>query len=255
MINLSLHALFLFSEKGSEKMTKYFTDSPYEKEMMEIPYIPMEITKKDEFRKSLSYHSSCKVCIYYSQGKDKCKRNVCPYLETRIKEKCITLIELISPIIYETKNDRFINRLLNLYYKIQGEKIMSMFKNDKHKEIFNKQISLYKKQGYLLSNRFTAALFVLTADSFIWKQSKYHIKPNAINFNEIDIRGIKTDAYLLFKVAKDFVNKTNKVSTSELADKLVTKEPLFKVIINGIIIARYGIDTVELELIPKGDKY
>ena len=39
MINLSLHALFLFSEKGSEKMTKYFTDSPYEKEMMEIPYI------------------------------------------------------------------------------------------------------------------------------------------------------------------------------------------------------------------------
>ena len=77
-------------------MTKYFTDSPYEKEMMEIPYIPIEITKKDEFRKSLSYHSSCKVCIYYSQGKDKCKRNVCPYLETRIKEKCITLIELIS---------------------------------------------------------------------------------------------------------------------------------------------------------------
>ncbi|MCI9111711.1 MAG: hypothetical protein HFJ99_04005 [Eubacterium sp.] len=48
-------------------MTKYFTDSPYEKEMMEI-------TKKDEFRKSLSYHNSCKFCMYYSQGKDKCKR-------------------------------------------------------------------------------------------------------------------------------------------------------------------------------------
>jgi hypothetical protein len=42
--------------------------------MMEIPYIPMEITKKDEFRKSLSYHNSCKFCMYYSQGKDKCKR-------------------------------------------------------------------------------------------------------------------------------------------------------------------------------------
>ena len=41
---------------------------------MEIPYIPMEITKKDEFRKSLSYHNSCKFCMYYSQGKDKCKR-------------------------------------------------------------------------------------------------------------------------------------------------------------------------------------
>ena len=55
-------------------MSKYFTSSPYEREMMEIPYIPMEITKKDEFRKSLSYHNSCKFCMYYSQGKDKCKR-------------------------------------------------------------------------------------------------------------------------------------------------------------------------------------
>lgn len=117
-------------------MTKYFTDSPYEKEMMKVPSVLVDQSIKEEFRKSLSYHSSCKTCIYYSQGKDKCKRNVCPYLETRIKEKCITLIELISPIIYETKNDRFIIRLLNLYYKIRGEKIMSMFKNDKHKEIF-----------------------------------------------------------------------------------------------------------------------
>ncbi|GEM_PF-4330935 len=58
-------------------MTKYFTDSPYEKEMMEIPYVPMEKSKKDEFRKLLSYHNSCKFCMYYSQGKDKCKRTVC----------------------------------------------------------------------------------------------------------------------------------------------------------------------------------
>lgn len=51
-------------------MTKYFTDSPYEKEMMEIPYVPMEKSKKEEFRKSLSYHNSCKFCMYYSQGKN-----------------------------------------------------------------------------------------------------------------------------------------------------------------------------------------
>lgn len=235
-------------------MTKYFTNSPYEKDMMKIPYVPTSKSEKEEFRKSLFYHYSCKSCVYYFQGKDKCKRTVCPFLNERIKNKSITLLELIPPIIYTTKNEKFYNRLLNLYHKIQEGKIMGLFKSDKHKKIFDKQINLYKKQGYILSNRFTAALFVLTADPFIWNHSKYHIKPNAIFFDEIDIKGIEPDAYLLFKIAKDFINKTNKVSTSELADKLVTREPLFKVIINGIIIARYGVDTVELEMIQKGVK-
>lgn len=234
-------------------MTKYFTDSPYEKDMMKIPYVAKSTSQKEEFRKLLSYHFSCKSCLYYCQGKDKCKRTVCPYINERIKSNSITLLELIPPIIYETKNEKFYNRLLNLYLKIQRGKIMSLFKSEKHKKIFDKQISLYKKQGYLLSNRFTAALFVLTADPFIWSHSKYHIKPNEIFFDEIDIKGIEPDAYLLFKVAKDFANKSNNVSTSELADKMLTKEALFKVIINGIIISRYGLDTTELEMIPKGD--
>lgn len=236
-------------------MTKYFTDSPYEKEMMETPYVPMEKSKKEEFRKSLFYHNSCKFCMYYSQGKDKCKRTVCPFINERIKKKYITFLELIPSLIYGTKNEKLYFRLLDLYYKVQEEKIMSLFSSDKHKKIFDKQINLYKKQGYILSNRFTAALFILTADSFIWNRSKYHIKPNVILFDEIDIKGIEPDSYLLFKMAKDFINKTNKVSPSELADKLITREPLFKVIINGIIIARYGRDTVRLELIPKGDKF
>lgn len=233
-------------------MTKYFTDSPYEKEMMKIPYVPITKTEKEEFRKSLSYHNSCKSCEFYFQGKDKCKRNICPYLNERIENKYITLLELLPPIIYSTANEKFYNRLINLYYHIQGGTIMSLFKSDTHKKIFNKQINLYKKQGYILSNRFTAALLILTADSFLWKRSKYHIKPNEISFKEIDIKGIEPDSYLLFKTAKDFINKTSKVSASDLADKLITKEALFKTIIYGIIIARYGINTIELDMIPKG---
>lgn len=233
-------------------MTKYFTDSPYEKEMMKKPYVLISKSEKEEFRNSLSYHDYCKSCVFYFHGKDKCKRNVCPCLNERVKNKCITLLELLPPIIYSTNNEKFNNRLLNLYYKIQGGTIMSLFKSDTHKKIFDRQINLYKKQGYILSNRFTAALFILTADSFLWKHSKYHIKPNVINFEEIDIKGIEPDSYLLFKVAKDFINKTNKVSSSDLADKLITKELLFKTIIYGIIIARYGLDIVELDMIPKG---
>lgn len=133
-------------------MTKYFTDSPYEKEMMETPYVPMEKSKKEEFRKSLSYHNSCKFCMYYSQGKDKCKRTVCPFINERIKKKYITFLELIPSLIYGTKNEKLYFRLLDLYYKVQEEKIMSLFSSDKHKKIFDKQINLLLKVFQILKS-------------------------------------------------------------------------------------------------------
>lgn len=115
-----------------------------------------------------------------------------------------------------------------------------MFRNTTHQKAFEKQINLYQKHSYVLSNKFIAVVFILTADPFIWKASKNLIKPNIIDFPSINIRGIETDSYMLFKVAKEIYYKHRQVSVSELADKTLTKEYIFKTTINALIIARYG---------------
>lgn len=235
-------------------MSKYFTSSPYEREMMKVPCVINNESERQKLRKGLSYHESCKSCLSYSQGKDKCKRNACPYIAERIEQNAITVLELIHPLIFEARDESYYKRLIRIYKEIHGGKITTMYKSKPHERVFKKWVQLYKKQGYILSSRFTAALFVLSADKFLWDHSKYHIKPNAIDFDNIDIKGIEPDAYLLYKVAKDFTFKTTNVSTSELADRLITKETIFTVVLNGILIARYGIDTLKLELIPKSEE-
>lgn len=110
--------------------------------------------------------------------------------------------------MFETKNKTLVRQTKGIYQNIKEGNISTMFIGKIHQDIFEKQIELYQKQGHMLSNRFAAALFLLTADKFLWNKSKYHIKPNQINFSEIDIKGIEPNAYVLFKYAKDLTFKT-----------------------------------------------
>lgn len=231
-----------------------FTESPYEFEMMQLPHVDNTFTDKQKFRSEMKYSKSCKSCSFHKTGSDKCERTVCCFIDERIETGDITLLELIPPIVYPATDKDFITRTIKLYKKINGGYVCNMFRGKGHKKAFENVINKYEKQGYKLSNRFTAALFLITADNFLWKRTKHFVRPNAIDLSRANIRGIDFDGYLLYKVAKDMMFKTSKVTASELADKSFASEKCFKVIINAIIIARYGRNTIELGLMPKKDK-
>lgn len=231
-----------------------FTESPYEFEMMRIPHADNTFTDKQKFRSEMKYSKSCKSCPFHKTGLDKCERTVCCFIDKRIETGDISLLELIPPIVYPATDKDFITRTIKLYKKINGGYVSNMFRGKGHKKAFENVINKYEKQGYKLSNRFTAALFLITADNFLWKRTKHFVRPNVIDLSSANIRGIDFDGYLLYKAAKDMMFKTSKVTTSELADKMFASEKCFKVIINAIIIARYGRKTIELGLTPKNEK-
>ncbi len=231
-----------------------FTESPYEFEMMQIPHMDNTFTDKQKFRSEIKYSRSCKSCPFHKTGPDKCERTICCFIDKRIETRNITLLELIPSIVYSATNKEFITRTINLYKKINGGYVYNMFRGKSHKKAFENIINKYEKQRYKLSNRFTAALFLITADNFLWKQTKRFVRPNLIDLSKANIRGIDSDGYLLYKAAKDMMFKTSKVTASELADKSFASEKCFKVIITAIIIARYGRKTIELGLIPKKEK-
>lgn len=228
-----------------------FTDSPYEAEMKKVPFVVLPLSEKQLFRKELIYSESCKQCLYGKKRKEKCKWIECPYLKERIESKEISLLEMIAPIIYLTQDKIFVRRMMKLYKEIKGGAVSDMFRNEIHRKNFETVIAKYEKQGAVLTNRFFAALFLVTADSFLWRQTKEFVRPNVIDLSEVDIRGIDTDGYLLYKAAKDMMFKTSKVTASELADKMITNEKCFKAIMNAIIIARYGKDTIKLDTSPR----
>ena len=53
---------------------------------------------------------------------------------------------------------------------------------------------------------------------------------------------------LLFNFAQDIIFMTKKVSIQELTDRRITNDKAFNIIVNSILIARYGKQTVKLNL-------
>lgn len=125
--------------------------------------------------------------------------------------------------------------------------VQKSFRNQSHMTIFEKEIQHYQKQGYILSNRFIAALYILSADCFLWKSAKFNIKPNYIDFDKIEIKGAEPKSYTMFKAAKDIVYKTTTVALSDLIERSVTDNELFMIFLIAMYISRYGIDCIETD--------
>lgn len=119
------------------------------------------------------------------------------------------------------------------------------FSNKFHKKTFENEISHYLKQGYILSNRFTAALFILTSDWVIWSHSKYHIKPNYIDFDSIEIPQTDTKIYTRIQSAKDMVFRSNLVSIADLCERSLVSNETFIVLLSAVYISRYGLNFLE----------
>lgn len=125
--------------------------------------------------------------------------------------------------------------------------VKKSFRNQSHKTIFEREMQHYQKQGYVLSNRFTAALYILSADFFLWKSVKYHIKPNYIDFDRIDIKGAEPRSYTMYKAAKDIIYRTTTVALSDMIEKSVTDHELFMILLIAMYISRYGIECIETD--------
>ncbi len=134
---------------------------------------------------------------------------------------------------------------------MKGKSTMNMFKKKMHLKIFEKKIELFEKQGYALSNRFMAALYLLSSHSQLWKECKYRVTPNKIDFKAFNLKGIDVDGYILCKTAFDIFTKTSNVSVADLSEKHITSEEILENIINSILIARHGKYAVSITLLQK----
>lgn len=63
-----------------------------------------------------------------------------------------------------------------------------------------------------------AALYLLSADRFLWGKAISAIEPDIIHFQKIHIHSVDLNGYVLFHTAKDLYQETKHISLSELVD-------------------------------------
>ena len=92
-----------------------------------------------------------------------------------------------------------------------------------------------------------AALYLLSADRFLWGKSVLAVKPDALHFKEIQIHGVDLGGYVLFHTAKDLYQGTQHISLSELTDPELVGDEIFRLIIHALLIRRYGFEAISAE--------
>ena len=115
------------------------------------------------------------------------------------------------------------------------------FKSAWHRKTFTEYITENVKNPYLSRNEYIAAVFLLSADKFLWKKARSALTGYSVNFKSIDITGITTEGYALFTAAKAVYHGSADISINELGDVNLIDDSIVMTIFAGIMLFRDGI--------------
>ena len=97
---------------------------------------------------------------------------------------------------------------------------------------------------------FAASLYLLTASSFLWNEISPAVCDGRIYFKSFKLGKLaKGDwqTYTLYKMAKEIYTGNGEVTFMELCDRKIIGDKLIRLIINALLIRRYGLETVRIE--------
>lgn len=168
-------------------------------------------------------------------------RDCCRFsLPTRFSERLaageINYGEIICKCFEKCKSSQLNRRLELLVNNYSGE----MFLNPIHCSRFR---TVCRIQDVPIENRcpvYLATLFLLTADDKLWCATKDHIYLDSFDFKRMNLKGINTDGYAIYQMARTIHSAREHIKLDEIADSDLIGDEAFKVIINAILIARYG---------------
>ena len=115
------------------------------------------------------------------------------------------------------------------------------FKSTLHRKTFTEYITENVKNPYLSRNEYIAAVFLLSADKFLWKRARSALTGYSVNFKSIDITGITTEGYALFTAAKAVYHGSADISLNELCDANLIDDSTVMTIFAGVMLFRDGI--------------
>ena len=147
--------------------------------------------------------------------------------------------ELVLLFVGEIPPSRLAARIIDL--KNRGEVAGSVFRSGQHKKRFREICGNGDYASLCADHGRAAALFLLSADTFLWNQAKPCIKKDGIRYREMAVHGIEPDGYALLCAAKEMCGGRPGLSLSELGDPELISDRLLQVILSGILISRHGI--------------
>ena len=91
-----------------------------------------------------------------------------------------------------------------------------------------------------------AAMYLLTVNRELYERTRGCFLPQGLQFEYANVSGISPHNYTLLSAARDIYSDSTKVSASDLARTDVVDTLAFSLIVNALLIARYGCAVLEI---------
>ena len=139
-----------------------------------------------------------------------------------------------------------VQRIIKVVNSLEESEVNQMlFRNAEHKKRFQSicKSGLFPKLEE--SYGYAAAIFLLSADAFVWSKTKSCVDSQLIHFEAIRIHGVDLDGYAIFHMAKELYSGKSHISVSELSDPELINDKLLRLIVNAFLVRRYGVNVLK----------
>lgn len=217
----------------------YFTDTPSQNSIEAIMKRPPGSTQRGGGKNRSPYKYTkedcdCRYCLYYRKKKG-CTVTTCPVMSIRIQCGATTLADAVKDTFKEAKHPALKKRIAQTYNR--KEDTPMRFQTNRHKQIFEEYLLNLRKP----TKKAVAVLYLLTSDKNLWLKTKHHLSGNGkMDIKAIRLEDVSPDGYALWKAAKELQTGERQISLSDLADKSVISENVFRLIVQAVTVARFG---------------
>lgn len=187
----------------------------------------------------------CRYCVKFKRGQ--CRAPACEWLAERIEAGIVDYHEALADVLAEHANLRLRAGITEVTHRD------SMWKNEEHHRRFQSAQAIFGFRKKRNTPAYYAALYLLTSGKDLFRRTADCFCKNRIDFNFARLRGISVEDYTLYKIAKSLYLESSEVSVDELADPDLVDGDLFHLVVNALLIRRFGLSVLHLK--NGGDYY
>lgn len=224
-------------------IARFMSGTPYAKTEQEMQRVPRFCPRGSGMAVSHFEYSAkdcdCRLCTCYENNCKKSSNCVC--LHERLAAGCVPFHELLAILTAEVSISSFVRRITQI-----SDRSEPYFFMVGHRERFAQLWSKHDKSAD--NHAMCAAIYLLSADCFLWSRSLSAVQTDMIRFENIPIHGVDLDGYTLFHTTKDLYKGTNPIALSELVDPDLVSDDTFTLIITAFLICRYGKEVLNAKM-------
>ena len=182
----------------------------------------------------------CKLCTEYSR-RGCTAVGGCPYIAERIEAGVVDYGEVVRAT-FQNPSAMLRWRMRHLVEHYEAP----MWANENHERRFYRMWAEMGTRKRRDMPRFFAALYLLTANEDIWRRAYNAFSVDGITMDYIRLCGISVPNYALVQAAKSIYLNTDHFTVADLEDSEAVVTDSFRLIVNAVLIARYGLDVTNI---------